>query len=86
MGGGGRGSAKERTVSWFQTECMRGPFLPTPANSGSIVLVSFAFCCFDFAGPRFERTKAPLFITSVVLNFVYVTGPKRFRISTRSYF
>ena len=71
MGGEG-GSAKERTVSWFQTECMRGLSLPTPANSRSIVIVSFALCCFDFAGPRFERTKALyLFITSVELNFVH---------------
>lgn len=71
--GGGRGSAKERTVSWFQTECTRGHSLPTPTNSGSIVIVSYALCCFDFAGPRFERTKALLFITSVVLNFVYMS-------------
>ena len=71
--GGERDSAKERTVSWFQTECMRGHSLPTPANSRSIVIVSFALCCFDFAGPRFERTKTLLFITSVVLNFVYMS-------------
>ena len=50
---------------------MRGHSLPTPANSRSIVIVSFALCCFDFAGPRFERTKALLYITSAVLNFVY---------------
>lgn len=70
--GGEGGSAKERTVSWFQTECMRGHSLPTPTNSRSIVIVSFALCCFDFAGPQFEHTKALyLFITSVILNFVY---------------
>lgn len=48
------------------------PYQLPPILSGSIVIVSFALCCFDFAGPRFERTKALyLFITSVVLNFVY---------------
>ena len=30
--GGEGGSAKERTVSWFQTECMRGHSLRTPTN------------------------------------------------------
>ena len=48
------------------------PYQLPPILSGSIVIVSFALCCFDFAGPRFERTKALyLFITSVILNFVY---------------
>lgn len=42
-------------------------------NSGSTVIVSFAFCYFDFAGPRFERTTAMLFITSLVPNFVYTS-------------
>ena len=50
------------------------PYELPPILSGSIVIVSFALCCFDFAGPRFERTKALyLFITSVILNFVYMS-------------
>lgn len=62
---------KEQFPGFKRNAWVDTPYQLPPILSGSIVIVSFALCCFDFAGPRFERTKALLFITSVVLNFVY---------------
>lgn len=87
--GGEGGSAKERTVSWFQTECMRGHSLPTPTNIKWIDRNSFfRTLLFWLCWPTVWTHES----TVLIHNFrntelcLQLTGPKRFRISTRSYF